>query len=217
MITLTPKIDPLFGDRYYEDVKTIQYRRVVGALAWPAILPPPADETHGAVIVLGERRHEDHAAQTHRIDILAEIQASDTPTLLDEVIRLQELCCCTAWVADTTSKADFHEMKRHDDRQRAERRPRIRVGLALHYDDPVRLHALLRARTGDTKTLFFGSGSIAAQSLQRAPLGLKYEDLRDGYQPYLALLYALGQIDLRDYRTNRQRQQHNGPATVAGY
>lgn len=80
---------------YRDDRDDRQYRRVVGALAWPA---PPSK---GWLTVVGEDFYPDLARQQRRFYVLAAREAASIPDLHRGCLELRQETAAQLWVADT--------------------------------------------------------------------------------------------------------------------
>lgn len=159
--------DLITSEPYLRDSRTgLQFRRTVGALAWPY------GDRPGCLLTLGELRNSPNALGARRhLHVLRELRSADTEELLDEAVRMRDEYLCPHMVtpADDPRMVLLDE---YNDRRRRARQPVLRVqtpaawrgrgeGLLAYYN------GLILRRGATEKSLVFGRDCSARDELAR--------------------------------------------------
>ncbi len=210
------KQDIITKEVYFEDLKQgkIQYRRLVGGLAWPFGVEKP-----GCVVLLAEGRNFSQDTQNRWVWVVGEFVDSSTQELLRMLGMMDDQVYGIDWVADMRDP-HFMLIEQWNEDRLFERKKPIVFYNPPEIDKPKRqlfrfYDQLVDKRTRNQKSLFFGKGSeIAKQYAILSP-----EDFNRPIEEFpcvCAFLYALATIEL----TREVREfcsYYETPDPVGGY
>ena len=208
--------DVITGEVYYEDLKMgkIQYRRLVGGLAWPYGVEKP-----GCVVLLAEGRVFKEETQNHWIWLVGEYVNHSSQELLRVLGQMDESVYGVEWVTDL--KNPHYLLVEQWNDERADYRQKTIV-----FYNPPEIHKpsrqlfrfydqLVDKRTRTQKSLFFGKDSeVARQYAILTP-----DDFRKSMEEFpcvCAFLYTLATLEF-----SSKQQEFNSyyqvPDEIGGY
>lgn len=192
-----------------------QFRRIVGALAWPFTDIP------GCLLMVGELRNKPNVLGARRhLHVLAEYRTPDVSELLDGVARLQENWLCGLWVTPTDDPR-IALLDDYNDMLRRERRRRIRFVSPPGWEgNGGRLMSLylglIQQRIVGEKSLQFGQGCTARDEARRLDRSAMQGKLLE-HPGAAALFWAVAEMDLHPLPELGERgKQPSGPACALG-
>lgn len=209
--------DIITGERYFRDHSTgMCFRRIVGALAWPA------EDKPGSLIVLGETRSAQNALGIgrHDVHVLEEQTNEDVSMLLAYMARMADDWMVRVWATPISDKRTYMLDDMAADMRAIRRRP-------ARYADPQGwsgkgeglmpfYFALVQRRTESEKTLFLGQVCRAADEVGK----LQAEDMArkpTDFPAAAALFFALAEIDITPFRQSQDAGRYlSGPADIVG-
>lgn len=187
--------DNVTSEPYFqENARGRQFRRIVGALAWPFTDIP------GCLLVVGELRNKPNVLGARRhLHVLAEYRTQDVGELLDEVTRLQEDWLCGLWVTPTNDPRIIL-LDDHNEKLRRERRRRIRFvsppGWEGQSEPLAALYlGLIQQRIVGEKSLQFGQDCTARDEVRRLDRSAMQGKLLE-HPGAAALFWAVAEMDL---------------------
>lgn len=180
---------------FFQECSTgMNFRRIVGALAWPF------KEKAGCAVVLGETCSRQNILGTRRHDVhkLEEKQSLDPAELLDMTVIMAGQWMVKSWATPLCDRRSYLLEDVNEERRRM-RRPALRYGDPLGFSGKgegllLFYHSLVQRRTMSEKTLFLGHGACADEIA-----GLRYADESTSILEFpgpAALCFALAEIDV---------------------
>jgi hypothetical protein len=83
---------------FYDPVKPAEYRRIVGALAWPS------GDLSGFIVVIAEDYHEDYGLKLRHLRLLTEFESRDIPILAKRLYDFQNTYLVKPWYGDANNE-----------------------------------------------------------------------------------------------------------------
>ena len=193
----------------------VEYRRIVGGLAWPD------GGKQGCAVILGELRNSDNTLQNrHHIHRLDERLFDDVSNVVAAAATMQDEWMTTIW-ATPINDSRVYLIDDYNDERRKMRRPGLRYGnpyrwagkgegLISYYME------LVVRRTRDEKTLTFNLPSACADAISK--LDSRDEDRKPtDFPAAAALFFALAEIDGNPMPLWGRRERIDmGPADLVG-
>ena len=194
--------DGITEEPYFRDVALgIQYRRILGAMAWPVDRAAGAGSVRrsGCAMVVAEHRKPDASHGVRPLRVLAEVEEWSVPELLRAVGTLRDEWLANDWLVQVESPfralLDQHnrELFRH-------RQPRLKYKPAPTEAEAFQFgFRMVEQRVVGQKTLHLGPAQAARSELGQIQAADASKPPTD-YPPLACLFWAVSELDLRQPR-----------------